>query len=43
MNNTTIIEFGFRIILRIIEIAEGVTRFGRLLDLHSSITAFYIM
>ena len=32
MNNKTIIEFGFRIIWRIMEISEGVIR----LDLHNS-------
>ena len=38
MNNKTIIEFGFRIIWRIMEISEGVIRRGRntLLDLHNS-------
>ena len=38
MNNKTIIEFGFCIIWRIIEISEGVIRRGRniLLDLHNS-------
>ena len=38
MNNKTIIEFGFRIIRRIMEITEGVIRRGRktLLDLHNS-------
>ena len=38
MNNKTIVEFGFRIIWRIMEILEGVIRRGRntLLDLHSS-------
>ena len=29
MNKKTIIEFGFRIILRIMEISEGVIRRGR--------------
>ena len=29
MNNKAIIEFGFRIILRIMEISEGVIRLGR--------------
>ena len=29
MNNKTIIEFGFRTIWRIMEISEGVIRFGR--------------
>ena len=33
MNKKTIIEFGFRIIWRILEISEGVT----LLDLHNSL------
>ena len=33
MNNKTIIEFGFRIISRIMEISEGV---NNLLDLHNS-------
>ena len=33
MNNKTIIEFGFRIIWRIMEILEGV---NTLLDLHNS-------
>ena len=38
MNNKTMIEFGFRIIWRIMEISEGVIRRGRntLLDLHNS-------
>ena len=44
MNNKTIIEFGFRIIWRIMEISEGVIRLGlrtastdnTLLDLHNS-------
>ena len=43
MNNKTIIEFGFRIIWRIVEISEGVIRLGvtvstdnALLDLHNS-------
>ena len=38
MNNKTIIEFGFRIIWRIMEIWEGVIRRRRntLLDLHNS-------
>ena len=38
MNNKTIIEFGFRIMWRIMEIWEGVIRQGRntLLDLHDS-------
>ena len=39
MNNKTIIEFGFRIIWRIMEISEGVIRLGRdntLLDIHNS-------
>ena len=36
MNNKTIIESGFRIIWRIMEIEEGVIRLGRLLDLHNS-------
>ena len=31
MNNKTIIEFGFRIIWRIMEIEEGVIRRGRTL------------
>ena len=35
MNNKTIIEFGFRIIWRIMEISEGVIRRGR--DLHNSL------
>ena len=29
MNNNTIIEFGFRIIWRIMEISQGVLRLGR--------------
>ena len=37
MNDKTIIEFGFRMICRIMEISEGVIRLGRtLLDLHNS-------
>ena len=37
MNNKTIIEFGFRIIWRIMEISEGVIRLDNtLLDLHNS-------
>ena len=38
MNYKTIIEFGFRIILRIMEISEGVIRLGNntRLDLHNS-------
>ena len=38
MNNKTVIEFGFHIIQRIMEISEGVIRLGRntLLDLHNS-------
>ena len=36
MNNKTIIEFGFRIIWRIMEISEGVIRRGRILDLRNS-------
>jgi len=36
MNNKTIIEFGFRIIWRIMEIPEGVIHFDTLLDLHNS-------
>ena len=38
MNNKTIIEFGFRIIWRIMEISEGVIRRRRntLLDFHNS-------
>ena len=38
MNNETVIEFGFGIIWRIMEISEGVIRRGRntLLDLHNS-------
>ena len=38
MNNKTVIEFGFGIIWRIMEIPEGVIRRGRntLLDLHNS-------
>ena len=43
MNNKIIIEFGFRFIGRIIEISEGVIRFGRLLDFYNSVIAFYIM
>ena len=36
MNNKTIIEFGFRIISRIMEISENVIRLGgTLLDLHN--------
>ena len=34
MNNETIIEFGFRIIWRIMENSEGVIRDNTLLDLH---------
>ena len=36
MNNKTIIEFGFRIIWRIMEISEGVIRPKTPLDLHNS-------
>ena len=37
MNNKTIVEFGFRIIWRIMEISEGVIRRGRKhLDLHDN-------
>ena len=38
MNNETVIEFGFGIIWRIMEISEGVIRQGpnTLLDLHNS-------
>ena len=40
MNNKTIIEFGFHIIWRIMEISEGVIRLGLrpplILDLHNS-------
>ena len=38
MNNKTLIEFGFGIIWRIMEISEGVIHRGRntLLDLHNS-------
>ena len=38
MNNKTIIEFGFRIIWRIMEISEGVIRHAdnTLLNLHNS-------
>ena len=38
MNNETIIEVGFRIIWRIMEILEGVIRgdYNTLLDLHNS-------
>ena len=38
MNNKTMIEFGFRIIWRIMEISEGVIRRGQntLLNLHNS-------
>ena len=38
MNNKTMIEFGFRIIWRIMEISKGVIRRGcnTLLDLHNS-------
>ena len=38
MNNETVIEFGFRIIRRIMEISVGVIRRGRntLLHLHNS-------
>ena len=38
MNNETVIEFGFRIIRRIMEISVGVIRRGRntLLYLHNS-------
>ena len=35
MNNKTIIDFGFRIIWRIMEIWDGVIRLG-VLDLHNS-------
>ena len=35
MNNKTIIEFGFRILWRIMEISEGVIH-NTLLDLHNS-------
>ena len=39
MNDKTVIEFGFRILWRIMEILEGVIRRGRntLLDLHNSL------
>ena len=39
MNNKTIIEFGFRIIWRIMAISEGVTAEAdnTLLDLHNSL------
>ena len=36
MNNKTIIEFGFRIMWRIMEISEGVILLDTLLDLHHS-------
>ena len=36
MNNKTIIEFGLRIIWRIMEISEGVIRDNTLLDLRNS-------
>ena len=37
MNNKTIVEFGFRILWRIMEISEGVIRLDNtLLDLHNS-------
>ena len=37
MNNKTIVEFGFRILRRIMEISEGVIRLDNtLLDLHNS-------
>ena len=36
MYNKTIIEFGFRVIWRIMEISEGVFRDNTLLDLHNS-------
>ena len=38
MNNETIIEFGFHIIWRIVEILEGVIHgdYNTLLDLHNS-------
>ena len=36
MNNKTIIEFGFRIIWRIMEISEGVIPDYTLLDLRNS-------
>ena len=37
MNSKTIIEFGFRILWRIMEISEGVIRLDNtLLDLHNS-------
>ena len=36
MNNKTIIEVGFRIIWRIMEISKGVIRDNTLLDLHNS-------
>ena len=35
MNNKTIIEFGLRILWRIMEISEGVIRDNTLLDLHN--------
>ena len=38
MNNKTVIEFGFRILWRIMEISEGVIRLDNtLLDLHNSL------
>ena len=36
MNNKTIIELGFRIMWRIMEISEGVILLDTLLDLHHS-------
>ena len=36
MNNKTIIELGFRIMFRIMEISEGVILLDTLLDLHHS-------
>ena len=37
MNNKTIVEFGFRILWRIMEISEGVIRlYNTLLDLNDS-------
>ena len=35
MNNKTIIEFGLRILWKIMEISEGVIRDYALLDLHN--------
>ena len=37
MNNKTIIEFGFRIIWRIMDISEGVIRRGRSIPYHTAV------